>query len=762
MGVLEDLSPEDLEGFDKLDRLDRIAILAHLKWIAAAKAHQIMPSLDDESWNVWMILAGRGAGKTKAAVEAVWWYAWRHPKARCGVMAPTSGDLAKTVFRGQSGFINVIPPDLVADYNKSDHLITLVNGSQIQGYPGEAYERLRGPEHEIFWCLIPGTLIDLPDGSRVPIETIQAGEMVATRWGARMVTAAGISGNPAGLVTIRSGAMELTGTEDHPILANDGEWIPMGQLKPGDRVWQACSTTASHGIRSDQATSGISAEGLCTAGCGSNTTDQSLKAGSSTTRTTIQPTTTSATWRSCLSAITSAFTWLVSRRPRSRRSVLGLVWSSLRGLLSEACAYSAALRSLRWRWVTQDVSAETVVLSVGGTSRFSLGHGPAIGVARTSASTDSGTSSAPSSAGCRVPRRLLFPVLIESVERSQNSKTYSLTVEGDPEFIANGFVVHNCDELAAFQYLGEGEAWDMMQFGLRLGQHPRVIVTTTPKPKDLILELVAREDEDVIIDRASTFANKENLAQTFIDKLESYKGTKLYQQEVLGEVVDLEDGKTIQRSMFRLWPASKPFPEFLYIVQSYDTAFTEKEHNDPTAATTWGVFQPQDGPTSVMLIDCWQDHLTFPMLKPKIIEEFSVSYGDVRQKRPDLILVENKASGISIIQELQKAHLPCVAYNPGRADKMQRLQIAATALVAKRVWLPESAKKKGFVKDWVEPALSQWCSFPDATNDDFVDSMSAAMRYLMDSGWIKINPEARSDDDDLVDTKRKKENPYSA
>ena len=66
-----------------------------------------------------------------------------------------------------------------------------------------------------------------------------------------------------------------------------------------------------------------------------------------------------------------------------------------------------------------------------------------------------------------------------------------------------------CDELAAMQYLGEGQTWDMMMMGLRLGTQPRVIVTTTPRPKDLILDLVAREGQDVIIDRASTYANIE-------------------------------------------------------------------------------------------------------------------------------------------------------------------------------------------------------------------------------------------------------------
>jgi predicted phage terminase large subunit-like protein len=320
-----------------------------------------------------------------------------------------------------------------------------------------------------------------------------------------------------------------------------------------------------------------------------------------------------------------------------------------------------------------------------------------------------------------------------------------------------------CDELAAMQYLGAGEAWDMMMMGLRLGDQPRVIVTTTPRPKDLILDLVGREGEDVIVDRASTYANKDNLAKTFSDQLEQYRGTKLYQQEVLGEIVDLEDGKVVSRDMFRLWPAGKEFPDFEYIVQSYDTAYTDKTYNDPSAMTTWGVFKPLDGPLAVLLIDCWAEHLTFPDLKPKVINEWQTSYGDgKKKKRPDLIIVEGKASGKSLVQELRAMHLPVHEWNPGNADKMTRLQITASIFATKRVWLPESETRKGYVKDWCEGFLSQICSFPDSAHDDYVDSTTQAIRYLKDIGYLDINPEPRYDDeDDYVDAQPKRVNPYA-
>lgn len=167
---------------------------------------------------------------------------------------------------------------------------------------------------------------------------------------------------------------------------------------------------------------------------------------------------------------------------------------------------------------------------------------------------------------------------------------------------------------------------------------------------------------------------------------------------------------------------------------------------------------------SVMLMDCWQDRLQYPDLRPKVIDEYDVVFGEGKEKkRVDLILVEDKSAGISLIQDLQRAHLPVRAYNPGRADKLQRLNIVSPIFARGRVWMPESSERKGYVKDWVEPLLSQLCSFPDTTHDDFVDSTSQALRFLRDSSWLDIDPPPPDDydEDDYVDTGRRRENPYA-
>jgi phage terminase large subunit-like protein len=97
------------------------------------------------------------------------------------------------------------------------------------------------------------------------------------------------------------------------------------------------------------------------------------------------------------------------------------------------------------------------------------------------------------------------------------------------------------DELAAWRY---AEAYDQLMFGLRLGQHPRAVFTTTPKPVKLIRDLLkAQADGTVAVTRGSTYDNRANLAATFFAKIVSkYEGTRLGRQELNAEVLDDVEG----------------------------------------------------------------------------------------------------------------------------------------------------------------------------------------------------------------------------
>ncbi|MDD9797875.1 MAG: terminase family protein, partial [Alphaproteobacteria bacterium] len=92
-----------------------------------------------------------------------------------------------------------------------------------------------------------------------------------------------------------------------------------------------------------------------------------------------------------------------------------------------------------------------------------------------------------------------------------------------------------CDELAKWQY--DRDCWDMLQFGLRLGNRPRQVVTTTPRPTRLIKQLMA--DPNCHVTRSSTHANRAHLAPGFVEELlRRYDGTRLGRQEIEAELVE--------------------------------------------------------------------------------------------------------------------------------------------------------------------------------------------------------------------------------
>ena len=319
------------------------------------------------------------------------------------------------------------------------------------------------------------------------------------------------------------------------------------------------------------------------------------------------------------------------------------------------------------------------------------------------------------------------------------------------------------DELAAWEYLDD--SWDMLNFGMRLGARPRLICTTTPKPKPLIVDLVNREGEDVVFTTASTYDNIHNLAPTFQKQILQYEGTKLGRQEIHAEILDPEEAGVVKRDWFKLWPSEKPLPRFEYVVQSYDCATSDKTKNDPTACSVWGVFKPNsDKAMSVMLIDCWEEYMQYPDLRPKVLDEYGAIYGDENEfghgKKVDLILIEDKSAGISLIQDLQRAGLPVRGYNPGNADKMTRLNIVAPIIEKGRVYIPESLKNPGMARDWAEALISQLCAFPEVRHDDLVDTTTQALRVIRDMGLINIDP-IILDEDAYPEDRPKRVNPYA-
>lgn len=142
-----------------------------------------------------------------------------------------------------------------------------------------------------------------------------------------------------------------------------------------------------------------------------------------------------------------------------------------------------------------------------------------------------------------------------------------------------------CDELAAYRY---SDAWDQLQFGMRLGDKPRIVVTTTPRPTALIRSLALRNDGSVAVTRGSTFDNAKNLAPSALLELEArYAGTRLGRQELYGEILDDVEGALWTRGLIERNRLQKA-PQLARIVVSIDPAVTNTKDSDETGIVVVG------------------------------------------------------------------------------------------------------------------------------------------------------------------------------
>ena len=169
-----------------------------------------------------------------------------------------------------------------------------------------------------------------------------------------------------------------------------------------------------------------------------------------------------------------------------------------------------------------------------------------------------------------------------------------------------------------------------------------------------------------------------------------------------------------------------------------------------------------------------------PDLIRRVKKELNVSYGDDQDvalikpmfggakpitsgRKPDLCLIEDKGSGISLRQMLEREGIEAYAYNPGRADKLTRLHIVSPVFARRQVWLPESDKYPGRARTWTDDLVHQLCSFTgrgSLKHDDYVDACTQAIRLMMDKGMLSA-VKAKTDIREPVPM-RTVVNPYAA
>lgn len=179
----------------------------------------------------------------------------------------------------------------------------------------------------------------------------------------------------------------------------------------------------------------------------------------------------------------------------------------------------------------------------------------------------------------------------------------------------------------------------------------------------------------------------------------------------------------LKREWWNTWEKDSP-PALSYVLQSYDTAFSKQTNADYSAITTWGVFYPEEGgPPNIILMDAKRGRWDFPELRRIALDEYK--YWD-----PECVLIEAKASGMPLTQELRNMGIPVSNYSPSRGnDKFTRVNSIAPIFESGLVWCPETR--------WAEEVVEECAAFPAGEHDDYVDTVTQALRRFREGGFVR-------------------------
>jgi predicted phage terminase large subunit-like protein len=205
-----------------------------------------------------------------------------------------------------------------------------------------------------------------------------------------------------------------------------------------------------------------------------------------------------------------------------------------------------------------------------------------------------------------------------------------------------------------------------------------------------------------------------------------------YQQNPTGE-----ENAIIPREWWKKW-TRESVPNLEYVIQSYDTAFSKRTTADFSAITTWGVFRPNEigGPPALMLLDSKKDRWDFPELKEVAMDQY-------KYWEPDTVIIEAKASGLPLTQELRNMGIPVVNFTPSKGnDKLTRVHSVSPLFEAGMVWAPDAM--------FADELIEEVAAFPNGEHDDLVDSMTQALMRYRQGNFVQLPNDDWDDEDTAV------------
>ena len=559
----------------------------------------------------------------------------------------------------------------------------------------------------VVMCMTGDTSVLMADGTTKQLRSIQKGDRVATYDNGKLASSRVTNWMSSGTdfvykVQTRSGII-VRANERHPFLvdvAGERTWVKLRDLRPG---MELVSTTGAAGHQDRQQSPACAKP----ASHGRATTGRTLAH-----RLYPQVITASGKVKRAFVATSRRIVEACAKSAIHCSTSLRKLLNRLVPIELKVGTESPSTNTNQW-----SLSAETVATYAGspqqkatpgptGTENFALttatilerfvGFFVTTAILRSDTGKQQKTCSAPHPT-CDFTTDPIVAILPDGQE-----EVFDVEIERTENFIANGVVSHNTRwgtkdltaRLLKAQSSHKADRWEVIEF-------PAILPSGNPLWPE--------------------FWSIDEL-QGVRSSLSPQKWNAMYQQQPTNDA-----GAILKREWWKVWPHPQP-PIVNYIIQSYDTAYSKKETADYSVITTWGVFYPdQDSGPNVILLDVVRGRWDFPELKRVAKDEY-------KRWNPDNVLIEAKATGVTLQQELRRLGIPVTMYTPGGrrsgTDKVSRAHAIAPVFESGMVWAPETA--------WAEELIEECAAFPNGDNDDMVDSTTQAIMRFRQGNFVSL------------------------